>query len=602
MNVDRPALLALVLFGLLGIGFAVTGLSLFRPAKSSPKKAEPELLPMPRVLGEARLSQSLFVSVAAPGLSVEEVERLVAQPLEHSLMPLKGRVGLRTCIEEGRCRITISLSPDRDLHQARTELLEAIKGAQAHLPESINAPRLDTHHPDALPLIRIAATSDGQYVPLELSNFMRDRVRPALQTIPGISAVELQGDVERLARVEISPDKLLARGLTVNDVADALRKADLTPGSKSPEDLERLVVSVRNDVPIYVRDIAGIVDMTTPAATSLLDGKRAVFAGVFFMQGSDAKKIARAVGEQLKGIKLPDGMSLEIVADATEPTVGDLCLEVRTLPGESPEFIEKMATRLEAAIRERLPRTEVGSIIALASDSEVHSSNVQLFIALAAARTMSVEAIQKRIREAVVEMPGTAIRFATIRGENHSRRLEYPVKVRIVGDDLEKLALWNAAIASRGREASSGLYDVSSESFASQPQMRIIPDRDRAARFGVSIKDISQALEATSSSRYMKPIHWRVALTFGQKQGKTDWSEIPIRVNEEKVVLMKDVTKLEQTAAPEVLLRFDGQRGSEITANPASGVSIEQARDKLRSIADEARQRLNLPATYRIID
>jgi hypothetical protein len=114
MNVDRSALTALVLFGLLGLGFAVVGLGLnrepaFAPEKKELEKKEPELLPLPRVVATA--ARSLYVEAAAPGLSVEEIEKTVAQPLERALSGLDGIHSVDTRIQRGR---NLALIPGRD--------------------------------------------------------------------------------------------------------------------------------------------------------------------------------------------------------------------------------------------------------------------------------------------------------------------------------------------------------------------------------------------------------------------------------------------------------------------------------------------------------
>ena len=157
MSVDRSAIVALVLFGLLGLGFAATiehlrkPLPLPPPTEVPPEFKGPELAPPPRELKAQ--APTLYFSVAATGLLVEEIERTVAMPLERAFMELAGIDSVQSRIRQGSCRLTLAFAKGREFHLARAEAANLATGMAAHLPDGASPPRLEARAPHELPVL-----------------------------------------------------------------------------------------------------------------------------------------------------------------------------------------------------------------------------------------------------------------------------------------------------------------------------------------------------------------------------------------------------------------------------------------------------------------
>lgn len=609
MNVDRPAITALVLFGLLGIGFAVIGLGMGHnstaPVKKEPELAGPETLPTPRVM-EAP-SQAIYVTVSAPGLSVEEIETSVASRLEGALVGLDGIASVRTHIENGQCRSILAISSGRDENQVRTDAMNAINGVLALLPEGILPPVIERRAPDALPSLWIAAMDDRR-TESELSAFLSSVVVKEMLTIPGVSGIGLHGDRRRELQLFIDPQKMAAFGLTPSEVVEALSKSavdGLNP--ESIKKLEELVIVKRNETPILVRDVAKIEETARRETFAFLDGRRQVLAGIHIADEANAPEVSAAIRARLPKLAVPEGMKVEVVADATPASAAWVFVECQFPSGIQIVEVEQQALRIEQTLRE-LPPAEIGSILTLGPKPNQAEPVVRMLVSLAAGHAHSADEIQARIRTVAKRLPSVRIRTMPL---DAGSRFQYPesrVRLRLAGGDLNALHLWSAEIDRLASEETSGLADVFIVGLASIPEQRLTVDRERASALGLSAKDVVNAYETAVGSRQIRVGDIAINLRIGRESiavlnvRPEEIGLIPVFVKDKKSIPLKDVAKLQQVQGPAVVERWNGKRCVVINANPLSGTSLETATASLRKIAEESRNKLKLPPTCQILD
>ncbi|MGM7317927.1 efflux RND transporter permease subunit [Idiomarina sp. ST10R2A5] len=270
------------------------------------------------------------VSATLPGGAPETVDAEVTSILEGAAARVSGVESIRSSSEENSARISIEFRPGVDLDVVAAEVREAVNQIRRELPDDVEQINVRKADNDARSVLDIAVSSDS-LTQEELTRRLETDLSPEFLAINGVADVRLNGDRERVLRVDLDPLKLVSFGLSVTDVADALRQApfDVPAGSLRSTD-QRLIIradataiteeQVEN---IIVRDDTRVGDVAqayfAPAdANSFvrLDGKPVVGLGVIRQAGSNTIEIsdkALAVLERLRE-RFPD-MEMSITND-----------------------------------------------------------------------------------------------------------------------------------------------------------------------------------------------------------------------------------------------------------------------------------------------
>jgi hydrophobe/amphiphile efflux-1 (HAE1) family protein len=270
------------------------------------------------------------VSATLPGGAPETVDAEVTSILEGAAARVSGVESIRSSSEENSARISIEFRPGVDLDVVAAEVREAVNKIRRELPDDVEQINVRKADNDARSVLDIAVSSDSLTLE-ELTRRLETDLSPEFLAINGVADVRLNGDRERVLRVDLDPLKLVSFGLSVTDVADALRQApfDVPAGSLRSTD-QRLIIradataitedQVEN---IIVRDDTRVGDVAqayfAPAdANSFvrLDGKPVVGLGVIRQAGSNTIEIsdkALAVLDRLRE-RFPD-MEMSITND-----------------------------------------------------------------------------------------------------------------------------------------------------------------------------------------------------------------------------------------------------------------------------------------------
>lgn len=270
------------------------------------------------------------VSATLPGGAPETVDAEVTSILEGAAARVSGVESIQSSSEENSARISIEFRPGVDLDVVAAEVREAVNQVRRELPDDVEQINVQKADSDARSVLDIAVSSDT-LTQEELTRRLETDLSPAFLAINGVADVRLNGDRERVLRVDLDPLKLVSFGLSVTDVADALRLApfDVPAGSLRSTD-QRLIIradataiteeQVEN---IIVRDDTRIGDVAqayfAPADAGSfvrLDGKPVVGLGVIRQAGSNTIEIsdqALAVLDRLRD-RFPD-MDMRITND-----------------------------------------------------------------------------------------------------------------------------------------------------------------------------------------------------------------------------------------------------------------------------------------------
>lgn len=286
------------------------------------------------------------VNTEAPGYSPLEAEQRITFPVETALAGLARLEYTRSISRYGLSQITVVFEDGTDIYFARQQVAERLQQAASQLPVGIE-PSLG---PVATGLGEIfmytveaednAKDAHGQaWTPTALRTLQDWVVRPQLRHLKGITEVNTVGGHVRQFHITPDPNKLLAYGLTLRDVMDAVARNNASVGAgyiersgeqyliqvpgqvADLEGLRQVVVATREGLPLRIGDVAEIgegTELRTGAATK--DGKEVVLGTVFMLVGENSRAVAQRAGAKLKEINvaLPEGVKAHAVYDRTE--------------------------------------------------------------------------------------------------------------------------------------------------------------------------------------------------------------------------------------------------------------------------------------------
>ena len=219
----------------------------------------------------------IVVSTAYEGVSPEDIESQITNEIENELMGLKGVKEVISVSKEGASTITIEFYPDIDIEDALRRVKDKVDLAEAELPidEDRGEPTVSEINIAEFPIIMISIS--GQVSPVMLKN-IAEQLEDQIKAVPGVLAVDVLGALEREIRIEIDPDKVAAYGLTIDEIISLIPSENVnvsaggleTQGTKfnvrvpaefkDPEKIQKLKLTSRNGMPIYLTDVATVRD------------------------------------------------------------------------------------------------------------------------------------------------------------------------------------------------------------------------------------------------------------------------------------------------------------------------------------------------------
>src|SRR5215203_2070629 len=267
---------------------------------------------------------TVTVVTEAGGMAPEEVEVLVTFPLESVLNGAPGVRRVRSVSAAG-----ISVGWGEDVYRARQVVSERLQGAQ--LPASVDPPQLGPISSVMGEITFIAMTS-RTVSPMELRRLSETVVRRALLSVPGISqVVPIGGDV-REYQIEADPLALAQRGVTVDDLIDALEESSRSSAAgfhvdrgqeylvrglgraQGAPDLAATVLKLENGAPVRIGDVAEVHEGAEPKrGTSSYKTQPAVILSLQKQPDANTLELTREIDNLLAGLSesLPKGVRIE---------------------------------------------------------------------------------------------------------------------------------------------------------------------------------------------------------------------------------------------------------------------------------------------------
>ncbi len=271
------------------------------------------------------------VNTNYPGASAAVVDTQITEIIEDRIAGVEGIRFINSSSQDGRSNIVIEFSTDRDIDGAANDIRDRISGALNNLPDQADPPEVQKEDADADVIMWLNLTADTMNV-LELTDYAQRYLQDRFSTLPGAARVRIGGGLEYALRIWLNPEQMTARGITADDIADALQaenvelpagqlesaerifSARVSRGYRSPEDFNDLVV--RNDGAsglVRLRDVAR-VERGAVEDRTLFRGNGVAMVGIGITKQSTANTLevtraARNLAERI-GPTLPEGMSI----------------------------------------------------------------------------------------------------------------------------------------------------------------------------------------------------------------------------------------------------------------------------------------------------
>ena len=282
---------------------------------------------------------TIVVATLLPGASAETMAQTVTTPLERQLGQMPS-VGQMTSVSSfGASQVTVQFELSRNIDAAEQDVQAAINAAGALLPPTLPAPpTYSKSNPAETPVLTLALRS-AHLPATQLDDYADSILAQKLSQLPGVGLVTLGGGQKPAVRVQVDPEALAGRGLTLEDVRQALVAANVNAPKGSLEgarrswslatndqlyaarDFSALIVAYKNGAPLRLREVAEVVDAAENDQLAGWAGTEpAIILNVQRQPGANVVEVADAVHALLPQLRaqLPVGAELDILSDRTE--------------------------------------------------------------------------------------------------------------------------------------------------------------------------------------------------------------------------------------------------------------------------------------------
>src|SRR5579862_2486960 len=243
---------------------------------------------------------TIQVSVQLPGASPDTMASAVAQPLETQFAQIPGVSQMTSTSTLGSAQITIQFDLDRPIDAAANDVQSAINAAGGQLPKNLpSPPTYRKVNPADSPILLLGATSDTLPI-TEVDDAVETKIAQQISQISGVAQVLIGGQQKPAVRLQLDPAKLVAKGLSLEDVRTQVSVATVDGPKGAIDGKTRsftiysndqlteakpwndIIVSYRNNSPVRVRDIGNaVIGAQDNKQAAWADGKRGVFLVIF---------------------------------------------------------------------------------------------------------------------------------------------------------------------------------------------------------------------------------------------------------------------------------------------------------------------------------
>ncbi len=299
-----------------------------------------------------RLKTNLLPELTYPSVTIKteylqaapsEVESLITKPLEEALGIVKNIRRISSTSSTGMSEILLEFNWGTNIDLAIMDIRE--KADAVELPFKAKRPIVLRFDPSFEPVIRIGVVSyekkrekqqDFQETLSRLRLFSEESVKKSIDTVPGVAAVKVSGGLKTNIQVQLDQQKLVRHHLTLEAINSQISSENIDSSGgilkegrqqfllksvnrfKTLDDIEKIVISNQNDIPVFLRDISKIQNgFKKQKAITRLNGEEAVEIAVYKEGDANIVEVATVVLETIKQIEktLPSDIRLEVLSN-----------------------------------------------------------------------------------------------------------------------------------------------------------------------------------------------------------------------------------------------------------------------------------------------
>jgi HAE1 family hydrophobic/amphiphilic exporter-1 len=263
---------------------------------------------------------TISVRAEYPGVAPEEMENLVARPLEEALSSAPGVQEISSSSSEGSTNVRVAFEHGVNLDEAANELRSRIDRRRATLPEDMAPPVMYKFDVSQFPIMFLTVAA-ADMNPKDLRHFVEKQIQYRLERVPGVAQFAVRGGLRREIHVDLDLTRLRALDISVSDVVNVVQRENLnrpvgpvqegkfdvllrTQGEyRTLDDIRNLVIATRNRVPVYLRDVAKVEDSHEEIRQLVsVNGAPAVRLFVYKQSGANTVEVSDLVWKEVAQI------------------------------------------------------------------------------------------------------------------------------------------------------------------------------------------------------------------------------------------------------------------------------------------------------------
>ncbi len=275
----------------------------------------------------------VMVTTIYSGVAPADIESLITIPLENELAGVKDLKKMTSNSSEGASIVSLEFEPEVVIEEALQLVRDRVNKAKKGIPEDAEEPTVREISFSDVPIMLVTIAGPVDETVLKR---LGERLQDDVKRVPGVLDATLSGGREREIRVEVDPPRLAHFGFALTDVQNAISGenvnipgGDVTAGAsnylvrvpgdfQSADDILNVPVKRKGDRPVFVRDVANLVDGYAPRSTyARMNGEPAVTVGITKRAGANIVEIADEAKAMVaaQAETWPDGVEYRVLAD-----------------------------------------------------------------------------------------------------------------------------------------------------------------------------------------------------------------------------------------------------------------------------------------------
>ena len=283
-------------------------------------------------------STTITITTAYPGANADLIKGFITTPIEQAVASADGIDTLVSSSQQNVSTITLNLRLNANPDRAIADVLSKVNQVKGQLPRDANDPVVVKQTGQGFALLYMSFNS-SVLTQSQITDYITRVVQPKLQTLDGVANAQILGGQNFAMRVWLDPNRMASRGVTPNDVRNALAANNFTAAAgqikgdfvqtsinaltslDSAKAFSQLVVKTQGDSFVRLGHIANVeLGPETVDSSSVFDGLKAVFIGVYATPSANPLSVIDAVRKAVPDIQaqLPAGLEAAVAYDATE--------------------------------------------------------------------------------------------------------------------------------------------------------------------------------------------------------------------------------------------------------------------------------------------